>query len=341
MSVTVRVTVFITVALLVMVVAAGYVVWEINRSSARAAAPPQVAVTGVKTVESAPRVVFRNTEVGSKYGLVSMVSLKNPRGPRAFTDVACDRVYASASVATCLRTKRGIVTKFEATQLNSDWDEVKQWPLPGIPSRTRVSPDGSLLATTSFVTGHSYMQVGFSTATEIRSSGSGADFGNLEKFTFIKDGKKIDPVDRNVWGVTFGADDNTFYATVATGGRAYLVQGDLAARTLTVLLSGAECPSLSPDGTKVAYKHDIGGAGAHWQIVVLDLATGRTTTLAGETRSVDDQVEWLDDSLLYGMNRAKDPGVSDIWRIAIDPQAKPTVFIEQAWSPAVVRSAAW
>lgn len=341
MSSTVRVTVFIAVALLVLVLAAGYVMWEINRSSARAAAPPEVAVTKVAAVEQAPRVVFRNTEVGSKYGVVSMVSLKNPNGPRAFTDVACDRVYAADGIATCLRTKRGIVTRFEGIQLNSDWDAVKQWPLPGIPSRTRISPDGSLVATTSFVTGHSYMQMGFSTATEIRSSSDGRDFGNLEKFSLIMNGAKIDPVDRNVWGVTFGPDDNRFYATVATGGNAYLVRGDLAARTLTVLLKGVECPSLSPDGKKVAFKHDVGTSSAHWQLVVLDLASGKKTTLAGEPRSVDDQVEWLDDSLLYGMTRADEPGVSDIWRIDIAQSAKPSVFIEQAWSPAVVRSAAW
>ena len=43
--------------------------------------------------------------------------------------------------------------------------------MPGIPSRTRLSPDGSLVSTTTFVSGHSYMQVGFSTATEIRDVG--------------------------------------------------------------------------------------------------------------------------------------------------------------------------
>ena len=40
--------------------------------------------------------------------------------------------------------------------------------LPGVPSRTRVSPDGRYGAVTSFVTGHSYADVGqFSTAATI------------------------------------------------------------------------------------------------------------------------------------------------------------------------------
>lgn len=329
---------FVVVAATVTTGAGVYAAVAANRASARADMPPEVAVTGSAALGRAPRVVFRNTEVGSKYGLVAAVSLADPGGPRAFTQVACDRVYAASGTATCLRTRRGIVTKFEALQLDADWSTVKTWALPGIPSRTRVSPDGKLLATTSFVTGHSYMQVGFSTGTEIRAV-SGKDYGDLEKFALKIEGRAVNPVDRNIWGVTFGPDDDTFYATVATGGKAYLVRGSLAARTLTALREGAECPSLSPDGTHIAYKHDVGGSSKHWSIAVLDLATGHEVTLTGEARSVDDQVEWLDDStVLYGLPRSGAAGVSDIWKINIERGAKPSLFIEQAWSPSVVRS---
>ncbi|MET0930625.1 MAG: hypothetical protein ABWX74_13980 [Aeromicrobium sp.] len=337
MSQSARLSVFIAVAVVLTVIAGSCVVVAVNRASARAEAAPRVAVTGVDALDGADRVVFRNTEVGSRYGLVSIVSLADPGGARAFTDVACDRVYATAAEATCLRTKRGIVTTYDALQLDADWDTVKDWPLPGIPSRTRLSADGQLIATTSFVTGHSYMQVGFSTATDIREVG-GRDHGDLEEFALVIDGRTVNPVDRNVWGVTFDADDQTFFATVATGGVTYLVQGDLATRTLTAISKGAECPSLSPDGSKIAFKHDIGGSTPHWQIVVLDLATGRRTALTGEARNVDDQVEWLGDSLLYGLPREDEAGVSDIWRINTQPGAEPSLFIEQAWSPSVVRS---
>ncbi|AWB91421.1 hypothetical protein C3E78_03850 [Aeromicrobium chenweiae] len=314
------------------------VVVAVNRASARAEAPPEVAVTRVAALEGAPRVVFRNTEVGSRYGLVSMVSLADPRGPRAFTDVPCDRVYASAGTTSCLRTKRGLATTFEAVELDADWRAVESWGLPGIPSRTRVSADGRLLATTSFVTGHTYMQVGFSTATDIREVG-GRDLGNLEAFALVVDGRRVRPADRNIWGVTFARDDDTFYATVATGGTTYLARGDLSARTLTTLHEGAECPSLSPDGSRIAFKHDVGGTTPHWQIVVLDLASGRESTLGGEKRNVDDQVEWLDDdTLLYGLPRDGEAGVSDIWQIKTTAGAAPSIFIEQAWSPSIVRS---
>jgi hypothetical protein len=267
-----------------------------------------------------------------------MVSLADPSGARAFTSVACDRVYATAREAMCLRTKRGIATTFEALQLDADWDAVRTWALPGIPSRTRLSADGTLLATTSFVTGHSYMQAGFSTGTEIREVG-GRDYGNLEKFDLIINGRSTNPADRNIWGVTFGPEDDLFYATASTGGNTYLVRGSLRSRTLTAVREGVECPSLSPNGSKVAYKHNIGGTTPHWQINVLDLATGREIALGGEDRSVDDQVEWLgEDTLLYGLSRADEAGVSDIWRIRTTQEAKSTLFIEQAWSPSVVRS---
>lgn len=330
-----RLTVFVVVATVVALVAVGFVVIAANRTSARADAPPQVAVTTVDGLGQSPRIVFRNTEVGSKYGLVSMVALSDPRGPRAFTDVACDRVYARPTVATCLRTKRGIVTTFEAAQLDAGWGTTRTWSLPGVPSRTRLSPDGTLLATTSFVTGHSYQQVGFSTATEIRRT-TGGSYGNLEKFELIIDGTSVAPADRNIWGVTFGADDDTFYATVDTGGEAQLVRGDLSARTLTSVGPEAECPSLSPDGSQLAFKRNSGGADPHWQIVVLDLATGQETVLSKETRSIDDQVEWLGDTILYGMPRRDEAGVSDIWQIEAAPGAEPSLLIEQAWSPSVV-----
>ena len=72
------------------------------------------------------------------------------------------------------------------------------------------------MATTVFVAGHSYMSTGFSTATEVHEFGGGERWGNLEKFQLVVDGREVNPVDRNVWGVTF-VDDDTFYATVATG----------------------------------------------------------------------------------------------------------------------------
>jgi hypothetical protein len=212
--------------------------------------------------------------------------------------------------------------------------------LPGIPSRTRLSEDGTLVATTTFVNGHSYMTSGFSTATRVREVG-GRDHGNLEKFQLSIDGREVAPADRNIWGVTF-VDDRAFFATVGTGGRTYLVRGDLDARTLTSITENAECPSLSPDGKRVAFKVDVAkGAVKVWQVAVLDLGSGRRTLLSGSPRGVDDQVEWLDDdTLLYGLAREDEPGVTDVWALDARADASPALLIEDAWSPSVVREEA-
>ena len=68
-----------------------------------------------------------------------------------------------------------------------------------------------------------------------------------------------------------------------------------------MLRTGVECPSLSPDGTRIAFKKRNPGTVVTWGISVLDLATLEDHPLA-ETRNVDDQVEWLDDqTVIYGL----------------------------------------
>ena len=333
-----RVSVFAVIAVLVIVGAVAYALHDRGRYEEKIRSAPPVARTAATAYDDQPRLVFRNTAVGSSYGLVASVPLSDPQSPRALTTVACDRVDATPTGESCLRTERGVVTGYSWLDLSPSWATEHKQALAGIPSRTRLSDDGKLVASTTFVSGHSYMQVGFSTATEIRRVG-GASYGNLERFTLVIDGKQVSPTDRNVWGVTFAAGDNTFYATVATGGTPYLVKGDLAARTLTSLRSPAECPSLSPDGSHVAYKVNVGGGQAtHWTIGVLDLATGRQVLLTGERTSVDDQVEWLDDdTLLYGLPRTDEAGVTDVWSIGTTAGSTPRLYLKQAWSPSVVR----
>jgi len=122
---------------------------------------------------------------------------------------------------------------------------------------------------------------------------------SLEAYRIVKDGRTYHAADVNFWGVTFAADDRTFYATLATKGRTYLVRGDLPTHTVTALHMNVECPSLSPDGTRIAFKKRVEGLpkDAPWHLYVLDLRTMRETPLA-EPRSVDDQAVWRDDHTL-------------------------------------------
>jgi hypothetical protein len=184
---------------------------------------------------------------------------------------------------------------------------------------------------TLFVTGHAYADPGsFSTQTTLIDMATGAKIADLEQFTVFRGSKQVTAVDVNYWGVTFAGDSDRFYATLATGGKTYLIQGSVSQRRAHVIHENVECPSLSPDGTRIAYKKRTGSSSAPWHLTVLDLATMRETPISDE-RSVDDQVEWLDDAhVLYGVDGA-------VWKANADGTGEPQRYIARADSPAAVR----
>jgi hypothetical protein len=74
-----------------------------------------------------------------------------------------------------------------------------------------------------------------------------------------------------------------------------------------------------------------------WRFYVLDLATLTERAIAAETRSIDDQIEWLDDDrVLYAVRRVQSSSV-DVWVAPIDNSAPARVFMPEAESPIVVR----
>jgi hypothetical protein len=287
-------------------------------------------------VLAGPHLVFRSTSLGSSYGKVAAVRLADPAGPPSLSDTECERVHATRDQGICLFAERGVITTYQARLLDARLSPTQELRIAGIPSRARVSPDGRLAATTTFVSGHSYAQTGFSTATTLYDTASGRSLGNLEEFAITMDGERYRAADVNIWGVTFTRDGSpSFYATLSTKGRTYLVEGNIARRELTVLADDVECPSLSPDETKVAYKRRVGGP-SEWRLHVRDLRTGVAHALA-EERSVDDQVEWLDDDhVLYGLPR-EGTAETDVWAVPSDGTGHPRLLVPNAWSPAVVR----
>ena len=162
------------------------------------------------------------------------------------------------------------------------------------------------------MTGHSYAGTGFSTETVINPLDGGPGTGSLEDFALWVNGTQVTPADRNIWGVTFlPGQSDSFYATAASNGRTWLVKGSVSSRKLTAVHDGVECPSVSPDGKRIAFKKNMAGSMTpHWNIAVLDISTGNELLLT-ETRNVDDQVEWLDDNtLLYGLAREGMPATA-------------------------------
>ncbi|MCE7004465.1 hypothetical protein LWC34_16720 [Kibdelosporangium philippinense] len=288
-----------------------------------------VVEQGMVTLTDPGRLLFRNEAPGPDYGKIASVSLSDPQGPRRISQLRCERFYTSAGRGLCLAESPGPLPSATVATTDSSLTEAERIDVAGIPNRAKLSGDGKIASWTTFVTGDSYNRSGtFSTRTGIMTSDETDT--NIEDMPLRIGGRQHRAEDVNFWGVTVAADGRTFYATVSTGGQTHLVKGDLVAWSAEAVRENVECPSLSPDGTRVAFKKRIAQDGARpWREYVLDLATMTEIPLA-ETRSVDDQAIWLDNSTVaYGMPDG------EIWATPADGSGAPRLVVRQGSSPSV------
>lgn len=242
-------------------------------------------------------------------------------------DLSCERVYYAAGHGICMGVAPSGVD-YTAKIFGEGLRSEHTIPLQGLPSRARVSKDGRYGAMTVFVSGDAYLEssTAFSTRTYVVDMATGKVVDQLEQFSVTKDGKPYDAADFNFWGITFDpSDSDRFYATLGTGDHHYLVEGSISGKELKVLRDGVECPSLSPDGTRIAYKSRLGQSN-RWRIRVLDVATLKDHAVA-ESRSVDDQAEWLDDDIL-----AYSDG-TNVYTVPADGSGEEQLLVRDASSP--------
>ncbi|MFE6662360.1 hypothetical protein ACFVFH_02165 [Streptomyces sp. NPDC057697] len=333
-----RIAVVVTAVLLLVGGSVGYVLHARQRTEGqRTGADASFALGG-------PALYFRDTASGR----VAHQPLAGARPPGARPAVVrtggarttggpvCDRFYASEDGALCLRAKPGVLPKTYAIVLDRQLREKRRITVPGVPTRARVSVSGRMLSWTVFATGDSYATTAFSTRTAILDLRTGYLIKSIENIQLTIDGARYHAPDVNYWGVTFARDDNRFYATVSTKGRTYLVEGNMRDWTAKALRQNVECPSLSPDNTRLAFKKKVSDdPAAPWRLYVLDLRTMRETPLA-EQHSVDDQAAWLDDdTLAYALPGASGRG-SDVWTVPADGTGTPAVAVEGGASPVAV-----
>jgi hypothetical protein len=250
---------------------------------------------------------------------------------RSRGDLGCERVYFAAGRGICMGVAPSGVD-YTATVFDSELQPVHSIPLTGLPSRARVSADGRYGAMTVFVSGDAYLEssAAFSTRTYVVDMESGKVLTQLEQFEASKDGERFDAPDFNYWGITFDPrDSDRFFATLATGEHHYLVEGSVSDRSVRVLRDGVECPSLSPDGTQIAFKSRV-GKGDDWRVRVLDVDTLDDHAVA-EDRSVDDQVEWLDDETLAYSDEF------NVYTVPADGSGEERLLVRDATSPAALR----
>ncbi|MCU7826656.1 TolB-like translocation protein [Kitasatospora sp. DSM 101779] len=309
------------------------------RQAHRAAAgdpPSEAGTVTLGPLPGGPRLLFRSMVWGPHRDELASVPLDHPGSTRTVSAPDCLRFHAAAGTGICLQAVHGVLEDhYRAVVLDAGLRERHHYDLAGVPTRARVSPSGRLVAWTVFISGDSYAGTAFSTRTSVLDTRTWTLQENLENYAITVDGKPHHAPDTNIWGVTF-ADDEHFYATVAGSGRTWLAAGDAVRHTLTTLHGNVECPSLSPDGTRIAYKKRVPDLpdDAPWRLYVLDLRTMAETATA-EQRTLDDQALWLDGhTLAYAL--PSDDG-TDLWTVPADGTGTPALLAPAALAPAVVR----
>jgi len=287
------------------------------------------------------RIFFRHNSVDKNYGRLAFVKYEHPDQPEFVGALSCEVAHVAGGRGICLAANRGVFTTYVAKLFDAKTFQIlAEIPLKGAPIRCRMSSDGKLAALTVFINRHANESLNSSTQTLLINVDNGRVVANLEEFKVTRDGLSFSNKDFSLRGVTFTPDARNFYATLSTNQRHFLVKGDIANRSAVVIHDNVECPSLSPDASRIAYKKRFVADGrVFWQLSVLDLKTDRETPL-GEKRSVDDQLEWLDnDHVLYSLPETDNgPGAgTNVWLATVDgaSASSPRLFLRKAYSPSV------
>ena len=282
---------------------------------------------------ASPFVMFRTLAPRHAFGRIVMAA---PGAPfdRRLTPLSCARVQYAGGTGLCLveeqdgKAVRQVLYLFDATFALGT-----RLVLNGIPIRARVSPDGRLASVTTY--GEEESAAGERLASEslLIDVASGRVIGDLRSFSVSSSADQpiVPPVD--ISSVAF-ADNDRFYATLSTPDHRYLVTGSVAGRRLEVIATGLANEAVSPDGRRLLVKKQTGDRG-FWQLVVFDLESHREVSLNQGLRSVDDQVEWLDDGHVVYHEVTEDG--TGIWMLPTDGTTAPRLLIADAFSPAVQR----
>ena len=179
---------FALVAVVVLAVGVVYLLNAVREQAEVQATPAEDVRNDQSDVLAQPHIVFVSTRIDESYGRVAAAPLDDPGGARVRHRHECERVTSNGEVGVCLSADRGVMTKYRQTS----WDRIcsrsrssRSTAMEAVPgSPTTVA----LPHTTTFVTGHSYNQAGFSTETLVHDLATGESV-NLEEFVTILDGK--------------------------------------------------------------------------------------------------------------------------------------------------------
>lgn len=281
-----------------------------------------------------PFLIFRALAPPEAHGHVAILPLAAANAAPKVSSLECTRLHYAGGRGVCLVQELfGTVIRYSGYVFDRHLTRGVRVELPGVPTRVRVAPDGRRAAITTYAEEETPAHERLATDSIVVDLASGRVIADLRHFTIVdeQDALLARPVD--VGSVAFSIDGDRFYAGLTTGTARYVGAGTLAGRRIKAVRAGMLSEGLSPDGARLVVKQ-LGERG-FWQLAVLDLQTGALHGLAQGSRSVDDQVDWLDpEHVLYHDN---DGGRTSLWALPTDGVTGPTLLVPDAYSGSVQR----
>lgn len=276
-----------------------------------------------------PFVMFRAIAPREGHGRVALLPLAPGASPEV-SRLTCSRVHYAGGRGLCaVQDVSAPSAPYAVAVFDDAMTPGPRVRLDGIPTRLRVSPNGRVGAITTYAEEERPEGERLATTTRIVDMRTARVIADLS--TFRIENPNLPPISGpiDLAGVAFEWDDDRFFATLSTSVERYLVAGSLSERRLSTIRTGVASEALSPDGRRLAVKRLIAETG-FWQLAVIDLASWAEQDLLQGSRSVDDQVEWLDDDhVLY--HEAEGEATS-LWTLAADGRSGPQVLIRDAYS---------
>jgi hypothetical protein len=281
-----------------------------------------------------PFLIFRTLAPPEAHGTVALLKLGPARAERQLTTLSCVRLHYAGGRGLCavqeaVKESPG----YAAYIFDRALTRGTRIALPGVVTRIRVAPDGRRGAVTTYFEEETPAGERLATDTRVVDMRSGRQVADLREFAIDSEGFPAPAPPIDVGSLSFERDGDRFFASISTAVERYLVAGSIDHRRMTILRPAMASESLSPDGGHLLVKKP--GANGFWQLAVIDLRTWSERDLQHGKRSVDDQVEWLDNEhVIY--HDTDDIGTS-LWMLPVDGINGPQVLVKDAYSGAVQR----
>jgi hypothetical protein len=280
-----------------------------------------------------PFVIFRTLAPPEAHGRVALMPL-DPGGARELTNLSCVRVHYAGGRGLCIvQEAQGHASLYTAYVFDRALTRGRRIDLNGVPTRVRVAPNGRRAAITTYFEEESPAGERLASDSIVVDLRAGRVIADLREFRIETDDLPAPAGPIDFGGLSFERDGDRFFGSISTATERYLVAGSIDDRRMTTLRGGVAAESLSPDGRRLLVKklrpHGF------WQLAVIDLQTWSEHDLRQGPRSVDDQVEWLDNE--HVMYHDADEAGTSLWMLPIDGVDGPRVFVKDAYSGSVQR----